>query len=97
MVYNFNHITDTRVKEILEQSGCSPEEDELGDVADSALFYFYSFGPYVAPFNLGFFFKNLQRFEEPVPFKWPSGPIKPIFTRIVSGSRLDRQLKQIGL
>ncbi len=55
-----------------------------------------SWDEYIVPFDTGFFFKNLRRFKEPVPFNWPSGPVKPIFTKIVSGSKLHRQLQQSG-
>lgn len=48
----------------------------------------------ISPFPFGFFFQNLRRFERPVPFKWPAGPVKPIWTEIPSGSELSRQLKK---
>ena len=94
MVCNFNNMPPSQVKKIIQQRGLSVEKNDKEDVVDSPLFNFYDFGPYVAPFSTGFFFKNLRRFKEPVSFNWPVGPIKPIFTKIVSGSKLHRQLKQ---
>lgn len=96
MVCNFNNMSPERVEEILQQNGSTSKENNKEDVLDSDLFYFYSFGPYVAPLDTGFFFKYLQRFRESVPFNWPSGPIKPIFTKIVPGSKLYRQIKLSG-
>ncbi len=46
----------------------------------------------VVPFPFGYFFSNLRRFEEPVPFNWPSGPIRPQLRNIRHGSRLHQQL-----
>lgn len=52
-------------------------------------------GPYlISPFQFGFFFQDLRRFKESVPFRWPSGPIKPIWTRIRRGSKLAYELEK---
>lgn len=32
--------------------------------------------PVVVPYHLGFFFKNLVRFEQSVPFAWPMGAVR---------------------
>ena len=50
----------------------------------------------VVPYNFGYFFSKVKRFEEPVAFSWPSGPVKPILTNIRSGSQLHRQLQEAG-
>lgn len=42
----------------------------------------------------GFFFQNLQRFETPVPFNWPSGPVKPIGVQV---SLVAEELSKIGI
>ena len=96
MVCNFNNLSFEKVEKILRENGFSTEENPEEDVVDSPLFGFYEFGPYIAPFETGFFFKNLKRFKEPVPFNWPQGPIKPIFTKIVVGSKLDAAIKKSG-
>ncbi len=96
MVCNFNNMSPEKVEEILQQNGFTSEPIDEEDFVNSVLFDFYEFGPYIAPFDTGFFFKNLKRFKESVPFNWPPGPIKPIFTKIVPGSKLHRQLKQLG-
>jgi|SRR3989344_1194547 len=89
MVCNFNNISPAKVRSIIE-------EFETEDYTpENILFDFYNFGPYIAPFRVGFFFKSLQRFDR-VPFSWPAGPVKPIFTRIVTGSELQKQLKAAG-
>lgn len=51
----------------------------------------------VVPYDFGYFFTKIKRFEESIPFSWPSGPVKPIFTQIRSGSRLRHQLLAAGV
>lgn len=46
----------------------------------------------VQPLPFGYFFSNLKRFQKPVPFSWPSGPVKPIFTDVRKNRELSRQL-----
>lgn len=48
----------------------------------------------IYPHDFGFFFQDLRRFETPVPFTWPPGPVKPINHEIKHGSPLHRQLKK---
>jgi hypothetical protein len=48
-------------------------------------------------FEIGYFFVNPIRFETPVPFAWPPGPLKPIFTEIRPGSAIGRQLRAAGI
>ncbi len=50
----------------------------------------YRAGVYPLPF--GYFFTDLKRFEKPIQFNWPSGPIRPIFTTVREGSLLKTQL-----
>lgn len=92
MVCNFNNLSESKVrgmvKKAREEWDCSESEVLLG---------FYNLGNYVVPLPVGFFFKNLARFHEPVKFNWPAGPVKPINTKIVPGSPLYAQLKQSGI
>lgn len=92
MVCNFNNLTEREVRKIIRK--------EVGSVGASfvhVLRNFYACGDYVAPYPTGFFFKNLVRFDKPVKFNWPAGPVKPITTRVVSGSPLHVQLNRAGL
>ena len=38
--------------------------------------------PFVEPLEIGFFFSELRRFQKPIPFHWPSRPVKPIMRDI---------------
>ncbi|MBI3632245.1 MAG: hypothetical protein HY225_02255 [Candidatus Vogelbacteria bacterium] len=92
MLANFNNISLDKIKIALrnikrKMPSYRPEE---------IIYNFFQFGPYIAPFRTGFFFKNLRRFDKPVSFNWPAGPIKPIFTQVVPGSELGKQLKRAG-
>jgi hypothetical protein len=51
----------------------------------------------VVPFPFGYFFSNIRRFDKPIPFSWPSGPVKPIMTDVRSGSRLRQQVLAAGI
>lgn len=95
MVCNFNNLSPEKVNRVLGENGFSLEGD--GDISGSPLFYFYEFGPYVAPLEIGFFFRNVKRFRDAVPFHWPPGPIKPIFTKVTRGSRLHTALSRVGI
>ena len=90
MVCNFNNMPLEKVRRILKKEGFSRDQFEDG------LYQFYLFGPYVAPLEVGFFFKNLKRFSKPVTFNWPPGPVKPIYTKITTGSELQAELKRLG-
>src|SRR3989344_3781505 len=79
-----------KVRRILKKEGFSRDQFEDG------LYQFYLFGPYVAPLEVGFFFKNLKRFSKPVTFNWPPGPVKPIYTKITTGSELQAERKRLG-
>ena len=46
----------------------------------------------ICPFPIGFFFKNAVRFETPVPFNWPAGPVKPIYIQTARYPKLHAQL-----
>ena len=46
----------------------------------------------VWPYPFGYFFVNTKRFRKHVPFNWPPGPVKPIYTNIRSNSLLGQQL-----
>ena len=94
MVCNFNNLSVPEVKKIVSRG--VPYGVRGGRITAWSLYNFYIYGNYVAPFEIGFFFKNLARFNEPNPFNWPPGPIKPIFTKVTAGSKLEKQLKQAG-
>lgn len=51
---------------------------------------------YVSPLSIGFFFEegSLKRFKEPVPFDWPTGPVKPIGIPI---SKVAAALRAVGI
>jgi hypothetical protein len=83
MVCNFNNLTFEEAKEDFKKAE-EVHPFKLEKVK-------------VVPFEFGYFFSNLKRFEEPVPFNWPSGPVKPIFRKIRSGSRLRKQLLVAGI
>ncbi len=51
----------------------------------------------VYPYSFGYFFSDIRRFENPVSFKWPAGPVRPIFTRVAPGSPLGRELIRAGV
>ncbi len=51
----------------------------------------------VVPFDFGWFFTDIKRFSEPVPFHWPSGPVRPMFTEVQPRSPLARQLRAAGI
>ncbi len=51
----------------------------------------------IYPLPVGYFFTRMKRFTKPVPFGWPAGPVKPIFTTIESRSELARQLRVVGI
>lgn len=91
MVCNFNNMSLAEVKEILKKNYVFDKEH-----IKEALYYFYDFGPYIAPFDTGFFFKSLKRFKEPILFNWPPGPIKPIFTDVRKNPKLLNQLAMMG-
>lgn len=67
-------------------NNATPEEaDEFGSFA----------GPsYVAPLEFGYFFKNLQRFKEPVPFKPPKGAVSVFRVPITV---VKKALQEIGV
>lgn len=49
---------------------------------------------YVSPLPIGFFFTDLKRFDEPVSFDWPTGPVKPIGVPV---SKVAAALKAVGI
>lgn len=51
----------------------------------------------VNPLPYGYFFESPTRFKESVPFRWPSGPIKPIFTEVTRNTRLYEELLNAGV
>ncbi len=87
MLANFNNKPLAQIKRIV-QYYCADYTPE------KVIYSFYDFGPYIAPFKVGFFFKNLTRFKEPVPFNWPSGPIKPIFIPV---SVVEKAFEKVGI
>lgn len=50
----------------------------------------------IAPFRNGLFFLNEKRFEKPVPFKWPTGPVRPIFIESARHPKIHAQLLLSG-
>lgn len=50
--------------------------------------------PIILPFHLGFFFKNVTRFKWPVPFAWPSGPVRSYNVPV---SLVAKELRQAGI
>ncbi|MEK7118229.1 MAG: hypothetical protein AAB869_01335 [Patescibacteria group bacterium] len=91
MVCNFNKLSESKVREMVEKA-----REEWDCPESEVLFGFFDLGDYIAPYRIGFFFKNLAKFHEPVKFNWPAGPVKPINTKITSGSPLARQLQLSG-
>lgn len=51
----------------------------------------------IFPLHMGYFFARVHRFDKPVPFSWPAGPVKPIFTTVNPRSALQRQLTAAGV
>lgn len=90
MLCNFNNLSMRQVKKIIARNSSDPETQK------ESVYYFYELGYYIAPFQIGFFFKNLNRFGMPVPFNWPAGPVKPIFINPAKNRKLTEQLKLSG-
>ncbi len=84
MAANFNNLTVSKIKKILLEVAPDGSADPT---------WINGYGNYIAPFEIGFFFKNLKRFLTPVPFNWPSGPIKPIFIDPTQNPKLDLQIE----
>ena len=89
MVCNFNNLSRRNLNRVL----C---RNEIPTNDPDAPFWFYSYGYYVAPLRIGYFFKNLRRLSNPVPFNCPAGPVKPIFTDVRKDSRLYEELAPLG-
>lgn len=89
MLANFNNKPldeiGRMVRDLKKELGCDEEE---------IIYEFYVFGPYIAPFRNGLFFKNLKRFKTPVPFDWQPGPQKP---QRIPLSLVSNTLKEIGI
>lgn len=89
MVRNFNNMTAREVKKL---------EKEINplDINDPnwPFWFNYQWGyeNYIAPFKIGFFFKKVKRFREPIPFNWPAGPIRPIFIESARHPKIHAQL-----
>jgi hypothetical protein len=85
MVSNFNNMSPARVRRLLLRFG---KENPIPPtwVAD------YGWGV-IAPMEIGLFFRDLKKFKTPVPFRWPTGPQKPIFVDVVKSPELSEQLK----
>ena len=72
----FNNLSPAQVRKrfdvvrLARKPDCFAIDDKTWDGGD--------FRPFVAPLDIGFFFEDLKRFKEPVPFNWPTGPVKPI-------------------
>src|SRR3989344_2838450 len=87
MLANFNNHKLVKIEIELEETAAA-----TGQSVEQIIYDFWKFGPFVAPFRIGFFFQNLKRFEKPIPFNWPSGPIKPIFTDVNQNPALKKQI-----
>lgn len=87
MVCNFNCISRQTLNRILRPNRATDDPE--------APFHIYEYGYYVAPLRVGYFFKNLRRLSTPVPFNWPAGPVKPIFTEITRNPKLYEQLLSV--
>lgn len=85
MVCNFNNISPAKLKKVLAENDYTEP--------DSA-FWVSGLG-YIEPYHIGFFFQNLRRFDNPVPFSWPAGPVKPIFTEVTRNAKLYEQLLSV--
>jgi len=88
MLANFNKLPLAEVERIVRDC------EELDFSPENVVYRFYNFGPYIAPLKIGFFFQNLNRFSNPVPFDWPAGPIKPIYIPV---SKVAKELKEVGI
>lgn len=80
-------LTDEEKDRLLLQfNNATPEEaEEFGQFA----------GPdYIAPLDIGFFFTNLKRFKNPIPFKPPKGAVT-VFK--VPLKLVIKALKEIGV
>jgi len=87
MVCNFNNLSPRDLNKVLRRNGLTNDPE--------APFFIYEYGYYVAPLRIGYFFKNLRRLSNPVPFNWPTGPVKPIFTEITRNPKLYEQLLSV--
>ena len=91
MLANFNNHKLVKIEIELAETAFATELS-----IEEIIYNFYEFGPFVAPFKIGFFFQNPQRFENPLPFNWPSGPIKPIFIDVNKYPALKKQIAVAG-
>ncbi len=80
MVCNFNNWTPRTLNQVLK----------FYDLLDDP-FRVNEHG-FIAPFRIGFFFKNAKRFKEPVPFNWPAGPVRPITIHTARYPKLHAQI-----
>lgn len=49
---------------------------------------------FVEPLPIGYFFENLRRFETPVPYSWPQGPVLPI---TIPAALVAGELHRLGI
>lgn len=91
MVCNFNNITPRKLMNEIKHTG-------FEDSPDWPFWFNSQWGwqNFISPFRIGFFFKNQKRFEVPIPFNWPSGPIKPIFIDVNKNPALKKQIALAG-
>ena len=87
MVCNFNNLSPRNLNSVLRRNGLTNDPE--------APFFIYEYGYYVAPLRIGYFFRNLRRLPNPVPFNWPAGPVRPIFTEVTRSPRLYEQLLSV--
>ncbi|MBX4190332.1 hypothetical protein KW791_03510 [Candidatus Parcubacteria bacterium] len=81
MICNFNNINKGELEKLIKKF-------KLADYPQ----WIHNYGSYISPFQFGYFFENPTRFEKPVPFNWPSGPVKPIYIHPARYPRLYEQL-----
>ena len=90
MVANFNNIRVPAVRQLLEDLG-----RKYGYEGPLMPFEVHEHTNLIAPLPIGFFFNWLDRFENPVSFRWPPGPIRPIMTTVRRGGVLWRQMERV--
>ena len=83
MVLNFNNLTPQTLAKRLHKYGLSYFQHT---------WFWLQIGDLIKPYHIGLFFENAKRFEEPVPFSWPAGPVRPITIQTARYPKLHAQI-----
>ena len=97
MVKNFNHWTQRELTRFTKQfylpGTCVLDIDER-DWQDWPFWINtqWDYSDIITPYRIGLFFKNKKRFDKPIPFNWPAGPVRPIQIQSARYPKLHAQI-----